>query len=752
LLLISDDYKTILTNPYILGFRYVGKTLTETLSGLGGSNQAEVDAIETSIGLNTNGTFPAFTTTSYLNSATNVKEALLALDTAVSGKVSAISLAQVATTGSYADLSDKPLLFSGSYTDLTNKPPVFSGSYNDLTDKPLIPAAQVQADWAAVNGLSSILNKPILFSGNYADLIGSPTVVSAFTNDAGYLVAADIAGKANTSYVDTQVIALQTQIDALVTHDLGDVTQSNITTAVAAEALIRQEADAAILAQIASTTALEGIFVIGVTPTSTGLIGGQVYAPNTTPANKVVLECVSDTPNVKITVGVDGSAKSYSPIVTIGGVTATIAETSTLRWFTATADLVIGEGTETITVVSNTGATTSVDITLAGAGPNILSAVIGTYPNSQTALKVGDVVSVTLTTELSATHVTIVSGGATSTNTTHAVTNGSVTIPVTINSSSGQQALSFKAKNSFGTFGVTYVTALLSLDQTPPTFGVLSVSYPANQGALITGDSATVSCVVNNASSVSYSATGLTVSAPTTYAASKTVSLATTGYVDSGTNYLITASKASNGTTATKTGLVLIATTAPTGAITTSPSGRMVGSPTGVNYTITITSTQSLKAAPSLSASAGAWSGNWSGSGKVWSRILVISDTTPKGAAFFSTLELVNQTNIIGSTISAGTTYVVGGFTSRILTIPSFSRVVAIGADVLDATKSTCQITGGNVLTYYADNTVRANGYYIANSDGTFNPLGAYIGLSDSAFAGSNTTGTLQITVSETAS
>ena len=34
--------------------------------------------------------------------------------------------------------------------------------YNDLSGRPIIPAAQVQSDWTAESGVSSILNKPNL--------------------------------------------------------------------------------------------------------------------------------------------------------------------------------------------------------------------------------------------------------------------------------------------------------------------------------------------------------------------------------------------------------------------------------------------------------------------------------------------------------------------------------------------------------------------------------------------------------------
>lgn len=78
-------------------------------------------------------------------------------------------LATVATSGLYSDLTGTPTLAdvatSGSYTDLSNTPNLAavatSGSYNDLSNKPTIPTV--------------------------------PTNVSAFNNDAGYLVENDVA-------------------------------------------------------------------------------------------------------------------------------------------------------------------------------------------------------------------------------------------------------------------------------------------------------------------------------------------------------------------------------------------------------------------------------------------------------------------------------------------------------------------------------------------------------------------------------
>lgn len=83
-----------------------------------------------------------------------------AVDGLLDNKANTADLATVAT--------------SGDYTDLANKPTLFSGDYNDLTNKPTIPTV--------------------------------PTNVSAFTNDAGYLVSSDISALENNVATNTNDI------------------------------------------------------------------------------------------------------------------------------------------------------------------------------------------------------------------------------------------------------------------------------------------------------------------------------------------------------------------------------------------------------------------------------------------------------------------------------------------------------------------------------------------------------------------
>ncbi len=101
----------------------------------------------------------------------------------------------------YNDLTNKPALFSGNYNDLTNKPTLFSGNYNDLTNKPTIPTVPTVVsaftnDAGYLTGYSEtdpqfnawdknyndLTNKPTLFSGNYNDLTNKPTIPAAANN------------------------------------------------------------------------------------------------------------------------------------------------------------------------------------------------------------------------------------------------------------------------------------------------------------------------------------------------------------------------------------------------------------------------------------------------------------------------------------------------------------------------------------------------------------------------------------------
>lgn len=493
-----------------------------------------------------------------------------------------------------------------------------------------------------------------------------------------------------------------------------------------------------------------GIFVLDVTPTSTGIVSDKEYDSDTVPSNIVVERAITDTSNIRISVGCNGGSNNYSPSATVAGVPVIFTETSTKRWFTGYADVALIDGINILPVISDTGGTAEVTIEKLGGGPSIQSIVFGSYPGVQTELKSGDQISVTITTDIAATSVTILNQGAT-TGTTLPVSGGIATGNITISGLSGSQPITAKARNSFGTFGNEFISTPLTLNQTYPTFGSFSVNYPIGQSALKGVEEASASITVSDFDTITYSSAQVAIPNSTTYEVTKIVTNDYLGYIDSGTNYTITANRAANDSTTVASNLIKIASVAATAEINIDPPGRLVSSPTGIPYTVSIIPSQELSSPPDLDASLGAWIGSWVLSDGTWSRDIIISDSTLRGGGLFSGLVVNNLAGILGNTITTGSGYVVGGFTLRTVTFPAFSRVATLGVSVVDESKTSAWSQGGVQLTRQTDTVSRTNGYYIADASGNYSPTGSYIALADTAIVGANTSGTLTATIQEAA-
>lgn len=485
------------------------------------------------------------------------------------------------------------------------------------------------------------------------------------------------------------------------------------------------------------------VFITDIVPVS-GVVGTKVFTED----GKELLSCSTDNDTVRLVIAAEGSGQDYTPVITVNDIEVAITESATKRWFTGTIDVPVANGLNTIEVKSSAGTTTQVDVNRRGAGPAVLTISIGAYPNGQTELKAGDVVPVTITTEPDAVSVSI-SASSTCDGATFAVIGGVATGNIVIGAGNAPATFTAIARNDFGTPGTPKVSPVLALNQTHPTIGAFTVTYPAGQGAIQSGQSADVSVTVTNGDVITYLGTGLDVVQG--YAPTKTVQATSSAYVVSGSNYTVVATRVANGATSTASTLVRLATAAPTAVISTVPAGRMVSSPAGTDYEVRITPDQIITATPSLTASVGTWQGAWQNMGSYWRRNLRIFDSNPRGPATFSGLSLTSLSLVAGSSISSGANYTVGGISSRTLTFSAFSRVAAIGAQVSDQTKTTAAVVGGNTLTRQTSTAVVANGFYIADANGAYNPTGTYLGLSDTAFAGANTSGTLQVTFAEAA-
>ena len=510
------------------------------------------------------------------------------------------------------------------------------------------------------------------------------------------------------------------------------------------------------------------VFITDITPSSTGIVGLKEYEAGTVPSDVVLTDATSDTQNIRVYFLADSPGTSYSPTLTadVGGVGSFSPDSmtelaNTPRMFEGYFDLTITQN-ETINITSSSGATASADVIYGADGPEAVSFTIGALPGSQTELKQGDVVSYSGTAPNDAVDGTVQNSGAAQSGTVVLGADDSagagfktLSGSFTVGSNSGLQNLVVVLENTLGTNGdPVNSTNQVTLNQTYPTIGTLSYTYPAGQSALKGSETVTIDSTVTNADTVDYtSSANLTVTSPTVYNVSKTVTRIGGNYVNGVDNYTITANKASNDATTVVNGQVTIANVAPTAAITISGSpSRLRSSAAGEDYTVQITANQVLDEAPSLTAGSGTWQGSWTLNGSTWERDLRIDDTDTKGAQSFSSIALpsIAGDSLDGTVISSGSAYTVGGFLARQITFAAFSQYEAIGTSVVDINKTECRYVGVEPdLTLRNDTNNVTQSYTITDSGGTYNATGNYVFINDVDFANSNTSGTLLVEIEE---
>ena len=85
-----------------------------------------------------------------------------------------------------------------------------SSDYNNLINTPTIPAAQVQVNWNAVSGITSILNKPVLANvattGDYGDLLNAPAAFTYTLPTASTVVLGGVKVDGSTIEINDGVI------------------------------------------------------------------------------------------------------------------------------------------------------------------------------------------------------------------------------------------------------------------------------------------------------------------------------------------------------------------------------------------------------------------------------------------------------------------------------------------------------------------------------------------------------------------
>lgn len=461
--------------------------------------------------------------------------------------------------------------------------------------------------------------------------------------------------------------------------------------------------DASVEGGGSSGTSIDGgVWITDIYPTSSGNVGDKV-----TSSDGVVLDsCLTDTNNITVEVLALPGHTNYKPYVYINSNPVSLSASSDKPLFTGTISLTYNPLDASITVHHEDGASWSTIVDQ--DTPAIITSAVftGGYPGSQTELKAGDTFDINIQTDVAVTSVILDDYGAFSGG-TYSVSGTNITITGTIaNRGTSTQNLGFRLRvvKSTGSVSDSYLSAdhgsvdgvnIVKLNNTYPSISFGSISYPGSQQAIKSGESAGVDNTVTNYNTITYSSPNseLTVSNPTLYETTKIVTYLSGTYNISTNNLRIVANRAANNATTTQNTVVWIANTAATLTVANPSSRLRSGGNDGTSiqsHTITITASQRLLNAPTLAKdTGGTWSGSaFTGGPTTWTRPLLVHDDDAKGIYNWGAISGTNLAGIVTSTNSGATTYTLGGFVTRTVTVPAFGTSAQINVEVVTYTKT----------------------------------------------------------------
>jgi len=447
-----------------------------------------------------------------------------------------------------------------------------------------------------------------------------------------------------------------------------------------------------------------GVFVMGV---SSNVSGQNATATSANSDGEDIIEITATTKNLRFNLLALTGSKNLKPVITYTlGVDSTVYTIPSNSFIKQTdrpvylaTNYVINLGTANyITFIHEDGATKRVNVVTESL-PVVQSVVFtGGYPVGQTELAENNPIRLTVTSDSPITSIIVYDENACKAITYNytdnlftktinvqaaARTTGTYGAVVAVTKSGGAVSAKYYSETAGSVDGVN----VMKLNNTVPLLSAFSIGYPSGFTAIKTDTSATVGCTITNEGTlgdyeITYSSPGsqLTIPNTTTYATSKTVTTAWSGYNVDTSNYTIFVKKTSNGRTASQSATVWIASVAPIINISL-PANRLISSPSGQQHIITATSNQNLKSLTLNPASGG---GSWLTSNVFnvanpvnATNTLVINDTIVKGNYSFTNLAATNIAGMVTTTTTTGQ-YVVGGFTLRTITLPQGYNYVSL--------------------------------------------------------------------------
>lgn len=525
--------------------------------------------------------------------------------------------------------------------------------------------------------------------------------------------------------------------------------------------------------------------------TSPGSVTNKTYLAGTTPVDYVLVTADCDSDNITVHFDLHAPDEgSYTPVATVGVVTATLTHVSGRDY---TGEVVLdGSGDLDVVVVTNDGGRSNVlDYTRSLDPPLVLTGAFTTHstniggdpncPYDQTEVKQGDTIQVTGTVEGHATHVYLVNWGIVNQIWGPYVVSAFSTFnfeePIVDGGINASGRVQIYAVNGIGnTPGATFnTTNTINQCQTAPTIPTPSMAYPLSQGAIKITEQATSTCAITNVGAFptyAYSApTGQVTPVNQDYTVNKIWTYATGSYNISANNARITCTRGENGKQTVRNFVIKVVNVAASISISQPGYAKWrtarnddvggipvsKGTPIPKNYTMRATATQQLYAAPDITVGVGSL-GSFSGGPTVWDATITITEGTDINGTYLCTLVSAQGLSAIAATLNiANDEVIVGGFESRTVYFDAFTKYSELGTDVDIVGNLTAEyVDPSQNLDFVAaigDGGADCGEYSVSTNSGTvYDAHGEEGYLRDWALAGANTTGTLGVIIEETQS
>ncbi len=477
--------------------------------------------------------------------------------------------------------------------------------------------------------------------------------------------------------------------------------------------------------------------------------------------------CLSTSDLIKVSVLAITGYSSFKPIVTVQGDVVSLIQNEDQTVWQGSIDIDLN-GSSTVVARHIDGAFDQCNI-LIEAIPLIENASFsGDYPNGQSELKEGDSFNLQLSSLSPFTTIEVADYAASKgiVETFEATLSKLISIPIA-DRGNFRQALGIRLRiaNENGTQSTWLETAslgsndkehLLFLNNQKPQIEINQIEYPSGQEALKDNEEAIVIHSISQYDEVSYQSPSgeISITEANSFESQKSVQRIAGDYNIDVPNLLITATKQSNGATASKNITIKIANRAAE-LIFRSPNHRLIsGGNQGTDaqiHELIIEADQQLLELPSINIPSGTLEGDilQNSAESSFTQTVSIHDDDSKGIHQASLIRAKNLAGIPTDQFSGNANYEIGGFVRRELSFAAFSKETAIGTSVVDFNKLIALDKDQIQMQKFSGLEDHILGFSITGPSQSFNPNGNLLFWNDVQAVNNNSTGLTTISLEE---